>query len=66
LRIPGTGIAIEGVVNDATHKHRTKIELLQAAARRHIERPRLALRARIEACARLPVKPDTKAVLTPA
>ncbi len=53
-------------MNDATHKHRTKIELLQAAARRHIERPRLALRARIEACARLPVKPDTKAVLTPA
>ncbi|HOY59291.1 MAG TPA: hypothetical protein PK640_14300 [Verrucomicrobiota bacterium] len=53
-------------MNDATNRPQTKLKLLQALARRHMTRPGLALKARLEACPALPVKPSPKALPTPA
>lgn len=53
-------------MNDALTKYRTKLELLQALARRRSERSRSAVKTRVELDAELPVKVSPKATLVSA
>jgi len=53
-------------VNDATNKSQTKLKLLQALARRHMNRPGPTLKARLDVCPELSVKASPKVLPTPA
>ena len=59
----GTGIAPNPVVNETLTKYRTKLELLQALARRQLARSRMAVKTRVEPEAELRLKVNSKAVL---